>query len=92
MSNQSKQRACISIRVVVTFGRKTAGGVGASLLLSDTRRRRLGLFIWFYLSLKMVCAIVIIEHVADLQGAGPRYPYPKEVWSPSGMFFRFLNE
>lgn len=71
---------------------KTAGGVGASLLLSDTRRRRLGLFIWFYLSLKMVCAIVIIEHVADLQGAGPRYPYPKEVWSPSGMFFRFLNE
>lgn len=38
MLKQSKLHVCISIRVVVLFGRKITGGVGASLVVRDARR------------------------------------------------------
>ena len=32
----------------------------------------------------------LLGELLTVQGAGPRYPYPKEVWSPSGTFLDFL--
>lgn len=32
----------------------------------------------------------LLRELLTVQGAGPRYPYPKEVWSPSGTFLDLL--
>ena len=37
MLKQYKLHVCVSIRVVVSFGRKITGGVGASLVVIDAR-------------------------------------------------------
>lgn len=90
MLKQSKLHVCISIRVVASFGRKITGGVGASLVVRDApsligtfHRGSICHLEWYVPS-------SLLRELLTVQGAGPRYPYPKEVWSPSGTFLDLL--
>ena len=74
MLKQSKLHVCISIRVVASFGRKITGGVGASLVVRDARRPDWDFSSRFYLSLRMVCAIVLVARVADRPGSWSSLP------------------
>ena len=90
MLKQYKLHVCISVRIVASFGREITGGVGAPLL-EGRAQSLIGTFHrgsichseWYVPS-------SLLGEMLTVQGAGPRYPYPKEVWSPSGTFLDFL--